>query len=219
MPRYITDYDQRSDAWRQAKLGKFSGSDFHIMLGASQTKTDYLWGKLSERKYQDSDKEEYQSLYMERGTILEPEARRVYNLINDVVVQEVGLVEDDGEFDGYAVCSPDGLVGDDGIIEIKCLIAKYHEQYTNPVSKKFEYIKPEYKTQVQYNLLIKGRKYCDFVYYHPRAGIHIIRIERDEEYINKIREALREGIAWIKENIGENNDNVSSANDNQENRE
>lgn len=218
MPKYRPDIVQRTDEWRQAKLGKFSGSDFHVMLGASQTKQDYLWGKYSEIKYQDTDKEEYQSLYMERGTILEPEARRVYNLINDVVVQEIGLVEDDGEFEGYAVCSPDGLVGDDGIIEIKCLIAKYHEQYTNPASKKFEYIKPEYKTQVQYNLLITGRQFCDFVYYHPRGGIHIIRIERDEEYINKIKEALREGIAWLKEKTGEKNDNVSSTNDNQENR-
>lgn len=216
MPRYRFDIEQRSDEWRQAKLGKFSGSDFHIMLGKSQAKTDFLWEKLSERKYQDSDKEEFQTFYMERGSNLEFEARRMYNLVNDVVVTEVGLVEDDTEFDGYAVCSPDGLVGDDGIIEIKGLVAKYHEQYTNPLSDKFEYIKPEYRTQVQYNLLITGRKWCDFVYYHPRAGIHIIHIERDEDYINKIRDALREGIAWIEEKQGVTNDSVPSDNDSEE---
>lgn len=216
MPRYRFDIEQRSDEWRKAKLGMFSGSDFHIMLGKSQAKTDFLWEKYSERKYQDSDKEEFQSFYMERGSNLEFEARRMYNLVNDVVVQEVGLVEDDGEFDGYAVCSPDGLVGDDGIIEIKGLVAKYHEQYTNPVSDKFEYIKPEYRTQVQYNLLITGRKWCDFVYYHPRAGIHIIHIDRDEDYINKIREALREGIAWIEAKQGVKNDSVPSDNDSEE---
>ena len=216
MPRYRFDIEQRSDEWRQARLGKFSGSDFHIMLGNSQAKKDFLWEKFSERKYQDSDKEEFQTFYMERGSNLEFEARRMYNLVNDVVVTEVGLVEDDGEFDGYAVCSPDGLVGDDGIIEIKGLVAKYHEQYTNPASDKFEYIKPEYRTQVQYNLLITGRKWCDFVYYHPRAGIHIIRIDRDEDYINKIREALREGIAWIEEKQGVTNDSVPSDNDSEE---
>ena len=202
MPRYITDYEQHSDEWYQAKLGKFSGSDFHIMLGNSQTKKDYLWGKYSERKYQDSDKEEYQSFYMERGNILEYEARRVYSALYEVDVNEVGLVEDDGEFDDYAVCSPDGLVGDDGIIEIKCLVAKYHEQYTNPDSDKYEYIEPKYRTQVQYNLFITDRKYCDFVYYHPRAGIHVIRIERDEDYIDKIKTALREGVAFLKEKTG-----------------
>lgn len=218
MPRYRFDIEQRSDQWRQEKLGKFSGSDFHIMLGDSQAKKDFLWEKFAEIKYQDSDREDYKSLYMERGTLLEPEARRMYNVINDVVVKEVGLVEDDGEFDGYAVCSPDGLVGEDGIIEIKCLVAKYHEQYTNPSSKKYEYIKPEYKTQVQYNLFITGRKWCDFVYYHPRSGCHIIRIERDEDYINKIKDALREGKIWLQEKTGVNTDDTFSINtDNQEN--
>ncbi len=212
MPRYRFDIEQRSDQWRQEKLGKFSGSDFHIMLGDSQAKKDYLWEKFAEIKYQDSDREDYKSLYMERGTILEPEARRMYNVINDVVVKEVGLVEDDGEFDGYAVCSPDGLVGEDGIIEIKCLVAKYHEQYTNPLSKKYEYIKPEYKTQVQYNLFITDRKWCDFVYYHPRSGCHIIRIERDEEYINKIKDALREGKIWLQDKTGVNTDDTFSIN-------
>lgn len=208
MPRYRYDLEQRSDEWRQAKLGKFSGSDFHTMLGASQTKKDYLWEKYSENKYQDSDKEEFQTFYMERGSNMEYEARRVYSAVTEREVKEVGLVEDDGEFDGYAVCSPDGLVGEDGIIEIKCLVAKYHEQYTNPISDKYEYIKPEYRTQVQYNLFITGRQWCDFVYYHQRAGIHIIHIERDEEYIKKIETALREGVEWIKDKIGASNDNI-----------
>ena len=212
MPNYRFDIEQQTDAWFEAKLGKFSGSDFHIMLGNSQAKKDFLWEKFSEIKYQDSDREDYQSMYMERGTLLEPEARRMYNVINDVVVKEVGLVEDDGEFDGYAVCSPDGLVGEDGIIEIKCLSAKYHEQYTNPLSDKYEYIKPEYRTQVQYNLFITDRKWCDFVYYHPRSGCHIIHIERDEDYINKIKDALREGKIWLQDKTGVNTDDTFSIN-------
>ena len=202
MPNYRFDIEQQTDAWFEAKLGKFSGSDFHIMLGNSQTKKDFMWEKFSEIKYQDSDKEDFSTYYMERGKVLEHEARRMYNVTKEIVVKEVGLVEDDGEFAGYAVCSPDGLVGDDGIIEIKCLSAKFHEQYTNPISDKYEYIKPEYRTQVQYNLLITDRKWCDFVYYHPRAGIHVIHIERDEEYIEKIKTALREGIEWLKDKQG-----------------
>lgn len=203
MPRYRTDLEQRTEEWKQARLGKFSGSDFHIMLGKSVAKTDFIWEKLAERKYQDTDKEDFTTFAMERGAFLEAEARRVYSALVEKPVDEVGLVEDDGEFDGWAVCSPDGLVDEDGIIEIKCLSGKYHEQYTNPSSEKFEYIKPEYKTQVQYNLFITDRKWCDFVYYHPRSSIHVIRIERDEEYIEKIKEALREGVNFIKEKLGE----------------
>lgn len=199
MPRIIRDYEQRSPDWYERKLGKFSGSDFHVMLGNSASKTDFLWEKVAERKYGDSDREEFATFAMERGIILEPEARRVYCAVTETKVEEVELVEDDGEFDGYAVCSPDGLVGDDGMIEIKCISMKFFEQYTRPGEKKYNYIKPEYRTQVQYNLLITDRKWCDLVYYHPRGGLHIIRVERDEEYIERIKEALREGIAFIKE--------------------
>lgn len=206
MPRYRYDLEQRTDEWKQLRLGKFSGSDFHIMLGKSVAKTDFMWEKFAEKKYNDSDKEEFTTFYMERGAVTEAEARRVYSVVKEVEVKEVGLVEDDGEFDGIAVCSPDGLVGEDGIIEIKCLVAKYHEQYTNPSSDKYEYIKPEYRTQVQFNLLITDRQWCDFVYYHPRCGVHIIHIERDEEYIEKIKEALREGKQFIETKIGEQND-------------
>lgn len=202
MPREL-NFEQRSPEWYEARLGKWSGSDFHTMLGKSQTKIDFMWEKLAERMYGDSDKEDFTTFYMERGIILEAEARRVYSAVTETDVREVGLVEEDGEFDGYAVCSPDGMVDPDGIVEIKCLSAKYIIQYTTKDSPKYGYIKPEYRTQVQYNLFITGRQWCDFVYYHPRLGITIIRIQRDEEYIERIKEALREGVTFLKEHLPE----------------
>lgn len=204
MARYIYDFEQRSDEWHAAKLGMFSGSDFHTFLGNSQTKKDKLWEKVAERRFLDSDNEEFFSPYTERGNMLEPEARRIYSAINEVEVKEVGLVEEDGEFDGYAVCSPDGLVGEDGIIEIKTLSAKFFLQYTETdekTGKPKNYIRPEHKTQCQFNMFVSERQWCDLVYYHARAGVHIIRIERDEEYIEKIKEALREGVKFIEEKI------------------
>lgn len=201
MARYIYDFNQQEPEWYQRKLGMFSGSDFHCMLGNSETKTNYLWEKIGERKYGDSDEAEYTSAAMERGIILEPEARRVYCAVTETDVREVGLVEAEGEFDGWAVCSPDGLIGEDGIIEIKCLAMKFFEQYTRPGEKKYGYIKPEYRTQIQYNLFITERQWCDYVLYHPRGGIFIQRIERDPEYIDKIIAALREGIAFIQERV------------------
>lgn len=201
MPRYRFDIQQQTDEWYAARLGRFSGSDFHVFFGNSKAKEDSLWEKISERRYQDSDREEYLGFYTERGKELEHEARRIYSAVYETDVEEVGLVEEDGEFDGWVVCSPDGLVGDDGIIEIKCLIAKYMTQYTEGKYEDNFYIKPEYRTQVQFNLFVTGRKWCDFVYYHPRVGIRVQRIMRDEEYIEKIKEALRTNIEEIKEHL------------------
>lgn len=201
MPRIITDFEQQTDEWYFAKLGKFSGSGFHLFLGNSQTKEDALWEKVAERKWLDTDVEHFINQYTERGKVLEHEARRLYSAVYDTDVKTCGLVEEDGEFDTWAVCSPDGLVGEDGIIEIKCLIAKNFLQVTDKSSKKYEYIKPEYRTQVQYNLLVTDRKWCDFIYYHPRGGMHVIRIEPDPEYQEKIKAALRECIKFIEERL------------------
>jgi len=201
MARYNYDIVQHSDEWLQARLGKVTGTKCHPLLGSSATKQDMLWELRAERLYNDSDREEFQTFYMDRGNSTEPEARRVYSAVNEVDVREVGLVEPEDEFDGYAACSPDGLVDEDGIIEIKCLVAKFHDQYTTEGSPKYNYIKPEYKTQVQFNLFITERQWCDFVYYHPRGGIHVIRIERDEEVIEKIKNALREVKQFMKDNL------------------
>lgn len=201
MARYRFDLEQKTPEWYFERLGKLSGSDFHVFLGDSAAKQDKIWEKISERKWMDTDSEEFFSPYTERGSMLEHEARRIYSATYEVPVREVGLVEEDGEFDTWAVCSPDGLVGDDGIIEIKCLVAKYHNQYTTPSSKKYGYISPQYKTQVQFNLLVTGRKWCDFIYYHPRAGLFVKRIEPDPKYQEKIKVALREAIKTIEENL------------------
>ena len=200
-PTYHDDMVQQTDEWYAAKLGMFSGSDFHVFLGDSKTKDDKLWEKVAERRYQDSDSEEFTSFYTERGNTLEHEARRLYSAVYETEVRETGLVEDNEYFPGYVVCSPDGLVGDDGIIEIKCLVAKYFTQYTEGKYADKFYIDPKYRTQVQFNLMVTQRKWCDFIYYHPRGGLRVERIERDEEYIQKILTALQGCVDFIKEHL------------------
>lgn len=200
-PIYHFDIEQQTEEWYAAKLGMFSGSDYHVFLGESKTKEDKLWEKLAERRYQDSDAEEFLGFYTERGKALEHEARRVYSAVYETDVQEVGLVEDVEYFPGWVVCSPDGLVGEDGIIEIKSLVAKYVTQYTEGKYKDEFYIKPEYRTQVQFNLFVTQRQWCDFIYYHPRVGLRVQRIYRDEDYIEKIKKSLEENINYIKERL------------------
>lgn len=200
-PTYHWDMQQQTEEWYAAKLGMFSGSDFHTFLGKSASKTDKLWEKIAERRYQDSDAEEFLGFYTERGKALEHEARRLYSAVYETEVKEVGLVEDNEYFPGYVVCSPDGVVGDDGIIEIKSLVAKYVTQYTEGKYKDKFYIEPKYRTQVQFNLLVTQRKWCDFIYYHPRVGLRVERIERDEKAIEEILNALKECVAFVEENL------------------
>lgn len=200
-PIYHFDMEQQTDEWYAARLGMFSGSDFYTFLGNSKTKDDKLWEKIAERRYQDSDAEEFLGLYTERGKALEHEARRVYSAVYETEVQEVGLVEDTEYFPGYVVCSPDGLVGGDGIIEIKCLVAKFVTQYTEGKHADNFYIEPKYKTQVQFNLLVTQRKWCDFIYYHPRVGLRVQRIERDEKAIEEILNTLKECVKFVEEKL------------------
>lgn len=200
-PTYHFDVEQQTDEWYAARLGMFTASDFHVFLGNSKTKEDKLWEKLAERRYQDSDNEEFFSPYTERGKALEHEARRMYSAIYETEVKEVGLVEDNEYYPGYVVCSPDGLVGEDGIIEIKCLVAKFFTQYTEGKYKDEFYIKPEYKTQVQFNLLFTQRDWCDFIYYHPRGGMRVQRIYKDPKAQEEILNALKGCVQFLEENI------------------
>lgn len=202
MPDYRYDIIQGTDEWLAERLGRFTGSEFHVFLGNSKTKEEKLWEKVAEHMFGDSDREEYSSYPMERGHVMEIEARNLYQVVTDTEVSEVGIVIADGDWQNYVACSPDGIVGDEGIIEIKSPLAKNFLGWTEKDEKygrTVEYIKPEYKTQIQFNLLVTGRKWCDFVYYHPRGGIAIKRVERDEEYIAKITDTINECIQFIKE--------------------
>ena len=207
MARYNYKITQRSPEWLAARLGRFTASDFHTFLGDSKTKGDMLWEKVAERLFRDSDASEYSSFAMERGTMLEPEARRTYTIATGDKVKEVGIVlpDEDDKYADWIASSPDGLVGKVGMIEIKCPLAKNFLQWTTPTDtgREVSYIKPEYKTQVQFNLLVTGREWCDFFYYHPRGGIAMTRIYRDEDYIERIKAALDGCIAFVKTQTGD----------------
>lgn len=123
------------------------------------------------------------SFWMEWGTEHEPNAKHAYTLETGREIQDVGFVLPDNT-DAYG-CSPDGLVGDDGMIEIKCpkpetLIA-YHADGSFPLP---------FKPQVQGQLLITGRQWCDFYAFHPELTPLLLRVEPDEEYQAKIAGGL-----------------------------
>lgn len=123
--------------------------------------------------------------WQQHGMDTEPYAVAAYEKIKGVQTQVVGFVWPD-DHARYG-SSPDRLVGDDGLLEVKCpqpeKVIEYHAYGVLPKA---------YKPQVQGQLLVTGRKWCDFVAYHPDLAPLIIRVERDEPYIEKMSEALDE---------------------------
>lgn len=119
------------------------------------------------------------SYWMEWGCEHEPNAKHAYTQATGAEITDVGFALPD-HTDAYGG-SPDGLVGDDGIIEIKCpapeTLIGYHATGIMPV---------EYRPQVQGLLLITGRAWCDFYAFHPQLSPFTVRIEPDAEYQEKM---------------------------------
>lgn len=131
--------------------------------------------------------------WSKRGHELEDEAVGYYAVMNDVDCVRVGFVTDDEERYG---CSPDRIVGDEGLLEIKCPAAHTHMSYLlNP-----ERLENAYRVQVQGQLLVTGRAWCDLVSYFPELPEVTVRCERDESFIA----TLKDGIESLLESIEKN---------------
>jgi putative phage-type endonuclease len=124
--------------------------------------------------------ESYSNSAMEWGTEQEPLARAAYEAHSSVLVDEVGMIDHPSvEMSG---ASPDGLVGADGLVEIKCPTTATHID-----TLMGEEAPKKYYDQMQWQMACIGRKWCDFVSYDPRMpeGLQLFvkRVERDDEYI------------------------------------
>jgi putative phage-type endonuclease len=192
LPQHLEDGTANPD-WLSLRAGKFTGSDFSVMLGNGETKRKMILEKATEHILgKPCNKDHYVSADMLRGIELESVARNLYieETFNDV--KEVGFIEKDE----YCGVSPDGLVSEDGIIEIKCPKDTVFVEQSITGN-----IKPEYYTQIQYALYITGRQWCDYVAYNENFPLLIRRYERDEKYIEKIKDALEDGIEQVKQII------------------
>ena len=190
----IHNVEQGSEEWFACRLGKLTASVARTI--ATQGKgletlclekaTEILTGKPNES---------YKNEAMENGNLLESEARAIYELETGANVAQVGFVEENE----YIGVSPDGLVGDDGLIEIKCPTNKTYTQYL--LDNK---IKPEYYSQMQMQMMITGRLWCDYVVYNPnfKKSIVIQRVYPDDAEIKKIADGLAKGVGIIKDIIG-----------------
>ena len=231
------DIDQKTEEWHRLRAGKFTGSDFHTLMGNSETKNNLLLKKTAERIKGMVVEDTYTNPDIERGIKLESQARFLYEMVTNQTIKEIGFVE----LDEWVGCSPDGLIGigeeeernrtngrllyemltnqkikeydeyelvgyrsdelirnPGGIIEIKCpKDAILLHQILN------HKVKPEYYTQIQFNLYVTGRQYCDYIAYNENWPLFIKRVDRDEEYIGKIKNTIEECKKKIQANIEE----------------
>ncbi len=181
---------QGSDEWLKLRLGKFGGTDAQAVASNGKGLETLCFEKAGEI-ITGRLKEQYKNEDMQRGNDLENTARSAYEMTTGNIVTQVGYIEKN-EFVGV---SPDGLVGDDGIIEIKCPC--------DAVFVRFLYdhkIEPKYEWQMMHQMFVAERKWVDYVVFNDNLNkIEILRVERNEEKIEKLRIGTESGVVKIKE--------------------
>lgn len=178
---------QGSGEWLKARLGILTASTMDALvtpegkLRTGQGPETFLYRKLCERLigfYTDSPN----TFAMENGAVLEREARGWYAFERDANVSEVGLCLTD---DGRVGASPDGLAGDDGLLEIKCFQPDnaLRTLLTGEVPK-------DYTVQIQTQLWVTGRAWVDFISYSRQFPALVVRVEPDAKMQESIRLAV-----------------------------
>jgi len=182
----MVDVEQGSAEWMAFRVGIPTASNFDKILtpsGEPSKQAQKYMYTLAVERITGKKEETYQSKAMERGNIVEDEARQFYELVTDSIVTPCGIGFTDEK--KLFAASPDGLIGEDGQIEIKCPIASTMCEYL--LSNK---LPGDYIPQIQGQLLVTGRKWSDFVAYYPGLRPLIIRVNRDEVFIGKLKAAL-----------------------------
>lgn len=178
----VFDVEQGTPEWHQCRLGIPTASRFSDILakGEGKMRTRYLRDLAAEILRGWVEMDGFSNAHMERGKIMEAEAREFYAFSRGADPVQVGFVRN-----GQAGASPDSLIGDEGGLEIKTALG--HIQIERLQKRA---LPSEHRAQVQGNLWITERNWWDFVSYSPDLPPMIIRVERDEEYIALLSKAV-----------------------------
>jgi putative phage-type endonuclease len=194
--------EQRTEEWFKQRLGKVTASKISDVIaktktGVSASRENYST-QLTLERLTGKQTEFYTNSAMEWGTATEPQARSAYELIREVFVDEVGFI--DHPTIAMSGASPDGFVGEDGLVEIKCPESK--TQMDTLLNQK---VPAKYMPQMQWQLACTGRKWCDFVSFDPRMPenlqIFVQRVERNDLYIKMLEEEVRAFLAEIDQKV------------------
>lgn len=194
----VVDHPQGSPEWLAARVGLVTASRVADVIaktksGPSASRAGYLGELVAERLTGVSAAPAYQNDDMRRGTELEPDARVAYEVRTAFVVEECGLVLHPTM---QAGASPDGLVGADGLVEIKCPRTHIHIDYLEGQRPP-----PKYLPQMAWQCICTGRAWVDFVSYDPRMPerlqLFVVRYTPDPAYLRELEAEVSAFIAEV----------------------
>jgi putative phage-type endonuclease len=188
----MDDLVQGTEEWRRARAGSVGASSIADLM--AQTKSGWsssranLMARIIVERLTGEPQETYQNEAMRWGNDTEPQARNAYAFMRDVDVVEVGLIRHPAIAGAHA--SPDGMVGDSGLLEIKCPLSATHIDTLLSGTVDGRYIK-----QMQFQMACAERAWCDFVSFDPRLPgdlqTWMTRVHRDDDMIAEIEDAVR----------------------------
>jgi putative phage-type endonuclease len=194
--------EQRSPEWHAARLGRVTASRVADIIaktksGYSTSRANYMAELVCER-LTGKQGDFYQNAAMVWGTETEPMARSAYEAHSGNLVTETGLVLHTSIADAGA--SPDGLIDEDGLVEIKCPNTSTHIDTLLD-----EKVPSKYVTQIMWQMACTERKWCDFVSFDPRMPEHmqlfVKRIERDDDMIVELEREVEKFLVELEYKI------------------
>lgn len=193
---------QGSDAWHALRLGRVTASRVADVIaktksGPAASRKNYLAELVLERLTGERA-EGYTNAAMQWGIDTEPLARTAYEFHRDIDVAEIGFVPHPWIADTGA--SPDGLVGVDGLVEIKCPISATHMETLDSGA-----VPAKYVTQMMWQMACTGRQWCDFVSFDPRFPAHMQffceRVKRDDDLIRELEADVTSFLSELRETV------------------
>ena len=198
--------EQRSEEWFAARCGKVTASRVADVIaktksGYSTSRANYMAELICERMT-GVPADSYQNAAMVWGINTEPMARSAYEAEVGGLVEQVGFIPH--ATIPNAGASPDGLVGQDGLVEIKCPNTATHIE-----TLLGQAIPQKYVTQMQWQMACTGRKWCDFVSYDPRMPEHMQffckRVERDQSVITDLEREVNSFLQELEQKVNQLN--------------
>jgi putative phage-type endonuclease len=203
----MTEIVQGSPEWKALRCGKVTASKVADVVAKTAkgaygaSRANYLAQLIAER-LTGTQAETFTNAAMQHGTETEPEARDAYSFYQGVTVEQVAFVPHP-KID-QAGASPDGLVGDDGLVEIKCPNTATHLE-----TLLGQAVPAKYADQMQFQMACTGRQWCDFVSYDPRMPEHmrlfVRRVARDEARITHLETEIASFLRELTTKLAELN--------------